>query len=289
VRRQTFVVRALIRITAWERKTLWRRLVCAFARVGLLIGIVMVLFVVFAPTCVNILMKRKLAGIPGMDRVVQPLADYSVSEAPGTTLSYGGFELEVPWNSTFKTKGKGRIQAFNFASGPAVILWIAKNQDGFLTESANDPSLHMEGLRAAFPELLKQPAYDQYAVLLNITPASIRPFGPVDEAARETTLLMLKAITVSGDIKSGVYSFQLPDKRGFQLGNPAAVPHLRVEIFDLNGPNVEILLAAKDSNSRFTQFEVNRIVRTLHAVPQRESDGDRSKAALERQPKGRRG
>jgi hypothetical protein len=261
-------MRALIRVTAWERKAIWRRLLCAFGRVGLLVVGLVVLGDVFLPPCSIFFVKRKISrSVPGVNEAVRPLADYSVSEAPGTTVTYSGFEFEVPWKTTFKTKvPKGRRQVFEFASGQIVLFWIAENQDGLLTALAKDPSLHMDGLRGAFPQLMNGPAYDQYWALLNTTPASIHPFGPQDEAARRLTLLMIKAIAISGDLKSGIFSFELPDKRGFQIGDPRAVSRLQLKVFDLNGHNIDIFLSEKDVNARFTQPEVNRIIRSLHTV-----------------------
>lgn len=269
---------------------MWRRLLCAFGRVGLLIVAVTAVFVVLAPTCTNLLLRRKFSQIPGMYTVVQPLADYTASDAPGTTLSFDGFEFDVPWKSSYKTRpANKRIQGFEFATGQSALLWVAENQDGLLTSAAKDPSSHMDGLRGAFPQLMNRPAYDQYSVLLNTTPASIHPFGPIDEAARATTLLMLKAIAPPGDIKSGVYSFKLPDKRGFQLGNPSATSHLCVEVFDLNGHNLEILLSEKVGTPRITQPEVNRIIQSLHTVPERAPGGRKPKdVALARGPQSSR-
>lgn len=265
---------------------MWRRLLCAFGRVGLLIMAVTALFVVLAPTCTNLLFRRKFSQIPGMYTVVQPLADYTASDAPGTTLSFDGFEFDVPWKSGYKTRtANKRVQGFEFATGQSALLWVAENQDGLLTEAANDQSMHMEGFRSAFPKLIKQSAYDQYSTLLNITPASIHPFGPIDENARATTLLMLKAIAPPGDIKSGAYSFKLPDKRGFQLGNPSATSHVCVEVFDLNGHNLEIFLSEKVGTPRITQPEVNRIIESLHTVPERASGERKPKdVALARRP-----
>jgi len=260
-------MRALIRVTAWERKALWRRLLCAFGRVGLLIVALVALGDVIVPPCSIFFIKRKFSrSVPGLDVPVQPLTDYSVSEAPGTTVSYGGFEFEVPWKSTFKTKGpKARAQLFDFASRQVVLL-IAENQDGLLTELATDRSLQMGGLGAEFPQLMKQPAYDQYAALLNATPANIHPFGSRAEAARGLTLLLIKSIAISGDLKSGVFSFELPDKRGFQIGAPRSTSRIHLKIFDLDEHNVEVFLSQKDINARFTQPEVNRIVKSLHTV-----------------------
>ena len=129
----------------------------------------------------------------------QALADYSVSNSPGTTLSYFGYEFDVPWNMGFgqKTSGKGFVQV-QFDSGRSLTLIVPANQRGLLTELVQDESLKMHDLRPVFGDLLNRSAYDQYATLLGTTPRSIRAFGPRTEAFRGVMLLTLKAIAGPG-------------------------------------------------------------------------------------------
>jgi hypothetical protein len=197
----------------------------------------------------------------------QPLADYSVSDAQGTVLSYFGYEFEVPWNASFKQKafGKGGIVQLEFESGQNVTLIVPTNQDGLLTEIVQDKSMHMNNLHVLFGDLMNRSPYGQYAALLNTTPLSIRAFGPRAQAVRGVTLLTIKAIALPSGVESGVFSFELPDKRGFQIGDPQKSRRVDFEVFVLGGHHVEIICATTKDSIRLSQPELNRILKSLHA------------------------
>src|SRR5215472_2862883 len=98
-------MRALIRVTAWEKVSLWRRLLCAFARVTALITLLVILGNILGPPLMIFYLSRYEARkLPLVNVTSQPLADYSVSEAPGTKLSYFGYDFEVPWTGNLKKK-----------------------------------------------------------------------------------------------------------------------------------------------------------------------------------------
>src|SRR6267378_7356566 len=260
-------MRSPLRVTDWERVSLWRRVLCAFVRVGILIAFVVVLIELLGPPIGIFFAARWEAGkLPGVKVTPQPLADYSVSDAPGTVLSYFGYAFEVPWNASFKQKafGKGGIVQLEFESGQSVTFIVPANQSGLLTEIVQDKSLHMENLELVFGDLMKRSPYDQYAALLNTTPLSIRAFGPRAEAVRGVTLLTFKAVASASGLETGVFSFQLPDKRGFQIGDPQKSRRVDLEVFDIGGHHVEIICATAKDGIRLSQPELNRILKSFH-------------------------
>ena len=198
----------------------------------------------------------------------QSLPDYSVSDAPGTMLSYFGYQFEVPWNASFKQKafGKGGIVNLEFESGQNVTFIVPANQNGLLSEIVQDKSMHMNNLQAVFGDLMNCSPYDQYAALLNTTPLSIRAFGPRAQAVRGVTLLTIKAIAVAPGVETGVFSFELPDKRGFQIGDPRRSRRVDLEVFDIRGHHVEIICATTKESTKLSQPELNRILKSFHAL-----------------------
>jgi len=209
---------SLIHVTAWERVSLWRRVLAAFVRVAILIALLNVLIMLLGPPIGIFFMARwEATRTPGVKVAPQPLADYSVSDAQGTVLSYFGYQFDVPWNASFKEKvGRGLVQ-LKFQSGQDLIFIVPENQGGLLTEIVQDQSLNMKNLEVVFGDLMNRSAYDQYAALLNTTPSSIRAFGPRAEATRGATLLTIKAIAIGPGLATGVFSFEFSDKRGFQV------------------------------------------------------------------------
>jgi hypothetical protein len=124
----------------------------------------------------------------------------------------------------------------------------------------------MKNLGPIFGDLMNRSAYDQYAALLNTTPSSIRAFGPRAEATRGVTLLTIKAIAVGPGLETGVFTFEFPDKRGFQVGDPRKSKRADLELFGMGGHHVEITCTTTNVNVRLSQPELNRIVKSLHRV-----------------------
>jgi hypothetical protein len=259
---------ALIHVTASERKSTVRRILLAFVRVAILIVALAVLINILGPPIAIFTTTRWMARkIPAVRVAPQPLADYSVSSEPATTISYFGFEFEVPWNATFKTKGgKANIVQLQFDSGQSLTFIVPANQDGLLSEIVQDRSLNMSGLRPVLGGLTNSSAYDQYAALLSATPQSIRAFGPRFEAVRGSTLLTIKAIAVGPGLATGVSSFKFSDKRGFEIGDPQKSKRVDLEVFGMGGPHVEILLFAAKDSAPLSQSEINRILTSLHPI-----------------------
>jgi hypothetical protein len=183
------------------------------------------------------------------------------------SLSYFGYEFEVPWNTSFKQKGPGKSSwvQLQFDSGQNVTFVVPEKQGGLLTEIVQDDSLKMSTLKLVFGDLMDRSAYDQYGALLNTTPRSIRAFGPRAEAVRGVTLLSIKAIAFGPGLETGAFSFEVPGKRGFQIGDPQESRRVDLEVFDSAGHHIEILCGTTNPNARFSQSELNRILTSLHA------------------------
>jgi hypothetical protein len=260
---------ALIQVTAWEHVSLGRRLLGAVVRVAILFAVLISLINLIGPRITIFYMTRLVARkSPAVKVTPLPLSNYSVSDEPGTTLSYFGYTFDVPWKGNFKQKAfeKNGLVQLDFDSGQNLTFIVPANQDGLLVELAQDKSLHMESLQIIFADLLHRSAYDQYAALLNATPAGVKAFGPGARAVQEVTLLTIKSIAVGPGLKTGAFSFDLPDKRGFQIGDPAQSKRVDSEIFGFGNHYVEIICVATKDTFKLTQPQINRILESLHTV-----------------------
>src|SRR5712692_9634808 len=115
---------SLIHVTAWERVSLWRRILCAFVRVSILIALLDVLIMLLGPPIsISLTVRQEARAFPGVMVTPQPPSDYSVSVAPGTEVRYFGYPFEVPWDASFKrkTSEKGSLGLLWFESGQSVI------------------------------------------------------------------------------------------------------------------------------------------------------------------------
>jgi len=259
---------ALIHVTAWERKSIGRRILLAFGRVATLIAVLIVLVDILGPPITIFATTRWMARkVPGVRVAPQPLTDYSILSGPATELFYFGYEFEVPWNTAFKARGgKASVVQLQFDSGQNLTFNVPGYQGGLLSEIVQDQSLNMAGLQPVFGNLTNRSAYDQYAELLNTTPQGIRSFGPREQAVRGTTLLTIKAVAMAPRLETGVFSFKFADKRGFEIGDPQKSKRVDLKIFNANGHYVEMVFFATKDSARLSQPEINRVLTSLHPV-----------------------
>jgi len=257
---------AIVQVTAWERVSLWRRIPCAFARVAALMAVLIELLNLLGPPITLFAVARwEGRKLPLVKVTPSPLTDYSVAGTPATRLSYFGFQFEVPWDAPYSEKrGNGAVW-LKFDSGQTLLFKVPVEQTGLLTQIVEDKSMHMQNLRFILADLLALSPYDQYSAILNTTPSSVRAFGPRKDAVRSETLLTIKALGFPGSLQTGAFSFEFPDKRGFQIGDPQKSNRISLKVFDIGGRHVEIFCSAA-KGVKFTQPELNTILKSLHPV-----------------------
>lgn len=263
----------LIRVTDWERASILRRLLVAGVRVALGVALATALVDLLGPPISIFWMARSVANrFPGVRVVPRPLADSSISSGQRTKVVYFGYEFDVPWNDAFKTRGgKANIVLLQFESGQNLTFIVPTDQNGVLAEICQDRSMNLGALQPVFGDVINESAYNQYAVLLNATPESVRAFGPRVQASRALTLLFVKAVATGPALPTGVFSFQFQDKRGFQLGDPQKSQRVDLEIFGMGGHYVEMVLYTEGNATRLSQPEINRLLSSLRRI---EADPD---------------
>jgi hypothetical protein len=243
----------------------------AVLRVGILVTVVIVLInLVGTGIGVFAITTMEARKVPGVKTAVQALTDYSVNSSLGTTLSYFGYEFQVPWTGNYTLKGnltlkviaEGGLVAIKFASGQDLVFMIPGDQKGLLTELAQDKLLGVRNPKI-FGDLLKRSPYDQFQAILNTTPASIHMFRNQADGVRGAILLTIKAIAVGPGLETGAFSFELRNKRGFQIGDPHKSKHVQLELFDSTGRQIEIFVGTKNSGIGWSQQDLNRIITTL--------------------------
>lgn len=248
---------------------MWRRIPCAFARVSLLMIAIFALTLALGPQLSVYFTTRTLAARdPALNVAPRPLTDTSISRNPGTAVSYLGYTFEVPWQDNIKKEDVlDHFAAVRFDKGKAMMLIVPEDQSGLLNEVVDDEKLKVTYLRPLFAEFLKKPDYDQYFALLNTTPQNIRAFGPRADAARGQALLMLKAMAFPANLESGVFSFDFPNMRGFQIGDPQKSQRIDLEIFGADGVHAEMtLLTDSKRGAPLSQPEINRTLASFRSV-----------------------
>jgi hypothetical protein len=206
--------------------------------------------------------------MPDANVVPQPLMDNSISRCTGTTLSYYGNAFEVPWKDATQLKSLRNITRITFVSGQDVLIWAPTGTSGFLQEAAEDKGTGSAQMRALFASDIKGGPYQEMSALLNATSDEVKFFDPPWVSARRFFLLFFKSIAENPEVKTGIYAFRTPVVRGFQLGNPAYSQRVRLDFFDWKGNSLGefCLWYGKETSSRGSQADLNRIIQTFHPV-----------------------
>ncbi len=243
-----------------------------------LITVVVTVAVIFVgvswvvPVALSFYAARK---VPPVARVVPTdLKDTSVSQAPGTKLSYFGYQFEVPWSDLDETQTK-----LYPADKPEKTVVVLTFRSGLRLRVSAIPA--HEWAKSPYPEVRVVPRvvaanFGYEAVRSDYSMAkSIYEFTPdrmhywaLEPGVhyREQGLLIIKSIMLLAPADTGIFNIQNQEFKGFQQGDPQARQtklELLLSLYSDDG-SVQFMFYEKDKNSvGVTQPEINRIIQTL--------------------------
>ncbi len=249
----------------------------------ILITVVVTLSVVFVGVYgVGVASSFYMAKKSPFARIVSTdLQDKSVSDAPGTKLSFIGYEFEVPWSDLDETQTrlypkdkpeKCKVD-LHFRSGLRLLVTAVPPREwaNILVTEFKVPSQRAE---AAIKS-----DYSFVSGLYELTPDRMHYWAlSPDVHTRETFWLTIKSVVLSSSAASGIFNLQNQSSKGFQQGNPQARPYgIVVHLYSDDG-SVEMIFVQKDykSSAGVTQSEINRIVQSLRKATQKKSTAPRT-------------
>lgn len=210
---------------------------------------------------------------PAVARIVPTdLRDQAVSEAPGSRLSYFGYEFEVPWNDLDETqtklypKDKPNRVVLVFRSGLRLMITALPPReliDGISGELKKSPQM----MEATFGKEAVTSDYNFVKTLYEFTPDTMHHWSISSRTfSRETMLLILKSLAPSKCAETGIFKVQNQSMKGFQQGNAQSRDNgVVVNLYSDDG-SIQLIFTEKNSNlsARVTQPEINRIIQSLH-------------------------
>ena len=204
------------------------------------------------------------------------LKDSSVSQAPGTKLSYVGYDFEVPWSDLDETQTrlypedkpeKCKVD-LHFRSGLRLLVSAVPPREWaktFVTEFKTPPRKVDAAIKS------------DYSFVRNVyeaTPDRMHYWSlSLDVHTREMFWLTVKSVALSNPASSGIFNLRNESYKGFQQGNPEVRQvGIILDLYSDDG-SVEVIFSQKDykNPAGITQPEINRIVQSLHRAPQSES------------------
>lgn len=241
------------------------------------ITLAVIAFLVFwvAPVALSFDAVRKASPVTRV--VPTDLKDLSVSQIPGTKVSYVGYEFETPWNDLDESQTRSvpkdhpEMVSLAFRSGLHLIVGAVPPRalpNGFVREWKLSP----HNLESVFAAAAAESDYDFHKHLYEFTPDKMHLWALFPSLHyREQFLLDVKEVVLAGSsADTGIFNVQNQNWRGFQLGDPKAHPlRIAVHLYSDKG-SVELTFAGKDGRGpvAVTQPEINRIVESFRKVPQ---------------------
>lgn len=242
----------------------------------ILVTLVIRLAVVFAgvewiaPVALSYYGARKA---PAVTRIVPTdLKDQTVSQAPGSRLSYFGNEFEIPWNDIDETQTKlypkdtpNRVILI-FRSGLRLIVTALPPRElinGISGELRTSP----QKMEATFGHEAMNSDYNFVKTLYEFTPDTMHDWNVSSRIfSRDALLLVLKSLATAKSAEGGIFKVQNQGFEGFQHGNAQARENgVVVNLYSDDG-SVELIFTNQNYRAAagVTQPEINRIIQSLH-------------------------
>jgi hypothetical protein len=236
------------------------------------LGVVFVGLSWFVPVALSYYTARKA---PPVARIVPTdLSDISVSAAPGKRLSYFGYEFEIPWSDLDESQiglypkdkpDKSRVD-LRFHSGLRLLV-TAFPPRVWVNELATSFKVPPERIESSFGGS----DYHIAKTFCDFTPDKMNHWSTSQQVHfQEGFLLVVKSMALSKSAETGIFNVQNQNFKGFQQGNPQVRQDaIEVHLFSDDG-SVEFVFLQKEyrNSAGVTQPEINRIVQSLHRVPQ---------------------
>ncbi|MFI5127741.1 MAG: hypothetical protein ACHQJX_13050 [Candidatus Acidiferrales bacterium] len=193
----------------------------------------------------------------GWDSTPKPLLDTTASKAEGTTLSYYGWRFEVPWKGFVKEWQLTDLTEVQFKDGQEV---------QFI-----DPSYFQGG----------DSQYEEFRVVISMTPSQISPFVSHRVFARRLHLLDMKGAWFEHNgARPDIFSFETPNYRGFEFSDLSQGRQwVEITLFDTHEHRFQLKVSVIPSSAtKLTQSDINRIIQSFStAPPKADSDNDMRK------------
>ena len=196
----------------------------------------------------------------GMNSVPEPLTNTTASTAEGTTLSYYGYQFDVPWKGIVTETYPEII----FRDGQEVRLG---DPSRFRHRHARDGArTNHNAEEEARESIARQSWYEQYKAMLSMTPAQLSPFFSHRNFALALTLLSWKSVILEHNVaRPDIFSFETPNYRGFEIsGLSRGWQHVEIDLFDAQDDTFQVFVSViRDSTPKVTQADINRIIQSF--------------------------
>ncbi len=174
--------------------------------------------------------------------------------------SSSGFRLKSPWNGEVSRVNNPESDIFIFKDGKAIFFLKDRS---ILNPEVSRLAGSQEDLQRLLDFLGVDTLSSNYKFnesVLTTSPSTLSIFESKKEALADSVLLSLKLALIL-PFKGGIYSFQTPDLRGFQYGDPAVSSGVKLQIFD--NRDQEFHIGLKGATQKDIDFILSSIKFTI--------------------------
>jgi hypothetical protein len=212
----------------------------------------------------SLLFAKSLARkMPELWNVPKPMQIDPTVPVGGKMFCRLGYQFTSPWTDVSFEKTTTTADVLVFSSGQDIAIF--DESKSFATAGTADQPDNKERDQMAKTLL----GYAYRSRLLNTTPADVRWFSSRERMEATSTWITLKSFDTPY-MKGGLYSFETPWFRGFQIGGPSSDKQIMVELFDPQDYKFKLMIGSKQPGSdKVSQSEINQIISTLRPATQK--------------------
>ena len=200
------------------------------------------------------------------------MKDQTISQAPGSRLSYFGYEFEVPWNDIDETltklypKDQPSRVVLVFRSGLRLMITALPPRE-LINGISGELKTFPQNMESTFGHEAMKSDYNLVKILYEFTPDAMHHWNVSSRIfSREAMLLILKSLAPAKCAETGIFKVQNQNFEGFQQGNAENREHgVVVDLYSDDG-SVELIFTEKNytASAGVTKPEINRIILSLH-------------------------
>ena len=196
-----------------------------------------------------------------------PLPDFSKSKDKPVEVKAGNWEFQVPWKGEPKPQSLLTATEYRFESGQVLVFYDPQAQSDALGDFKKLSPLAYEKFSNVFQGNVPLTNYELYRDIYSASPAQMSPLMPLSDAMRLNVLLLWR-ISFGLDAQPGIHSFEWPNARGFEFGDPSKGGPVALRVFDDRDHQFRFLfVTAAGTNGTFTQDDIDFVIQTLKPVP----------------------
>jgi hypothetical protein len=185
------------------------------------------------------------------------------------SFSHFGYEFEAPWKDVNNVQTFKSLTRIYFKSGRTIVFFDPKQTLDRLKVMRDAATQKGKDLRVLFGSEVPASNYQLLNTILSTTPHHVSLLSPSNDLVRNSILLTFKRSELVNEPRC-VYSIETQNLRGFQKGDPLRDEKATIlDLFNERDQDLELWVAMqKGASARITQADINRIVQTLHPIPE---------------------